>query len=217
MWRLGLRVKAEERALGVNEKQTFLGHLMLRRWVIGPLDVCDALGKECALSVWTVSRSVYGPFLIFTRAVSVALWTMMTTSQSSILVQMQVLWQWVNPNNFRAGVNSPEWKDCRWSNCLCTVYCVLWCVSNQMFLMLDLCIQLAPRRSRGPHSPVAQPRVTCAQRNVSFWSVRADAAVSEVAVSSHWYQDCQCGVLLLINNPLDKARRSILEQMLKSN
>lgn len=39
MWRLGLQVKAEEGAPGVNEKQTFLGHLMLQRWVIGPLDV----------------------------------------------------------------------------------------------------------------------------------------------------------------------------------
>lgn len=32
-------MKAEEGALGANEKQTFLGHLMLQRWVIGPLDV----------------------------------------------------------------------------------------------------------------------------------------------------------------------------------
>lgn len=147
MWRLGLRVKAEERALGVNEKQTFLGHLMLRRWVIGPLDVRDALGKECALPLWTVSRGVYGPFLFFTHAVSVDLWTAMTTSQSSILLQMELLWQWVNPPNFRARGSWPEWKDCRWSDCLCFISTYLhkgsrgqhlkggglvqlWCVSN---------------------------------------------------------------------------------------
>lgn len=41
MWRIGVQVKAERVTLRVNEKQTFLGHLMLQRWVIGPLDVHD--------------------------------------------------------------------------------------------------------------------------------------------------------------------------------
>lgn len=41
MWRIGVQVSAERVALRVTEKQTFLGHLMLQRWVIGPLDVHD--------------------------------------------------------------------------------------------------------------------------------------------------------------------------------
>lgn len=104
MWCLGLQAKAEEGALGVSEKQTFLGHLMLQRWVIGPLDVLGIKYETPwvkSVLRFTVSHSIYTPFFLSTRAVSVALGTAMTTSQSNILVQLQVFWQWVNPTSFR--------------------------------------------------------------------------------------------------------------------
>lgn len=47
MERIGVQVKAEREALRASEKQTFLGHLTLRRWVIGPLDIHDKKSRKC--------------------------------------------------------------------------------------------------------------------------------------------------------------------------
>lgn len=120
MWRLGLPVKAEEGAPGLNEEQTFLGHLMLQRWVIGPLDVHGLTSETpwvksvLRLSLSSFTQHLYSlfGFVLFclfvclsTHAGSVASGTTMTTSQSKILVQMEVFWQWVNPTNFRARVH----------------------------------------------------------------------------------------------------------------
>lgn len=99
MWRLGLQVKAEEGAPGVNEKQTFLGHLMLQRWVIGPLDVRGIkyempwVKSVLCLSLNSFTQHLCSLFVVFyspPHAVSVALGTAMTTSQSNILVQMEL-------------------------------------------------------------------------------------------------------------------------------
>lgn len=53
----------------------------------------DALGEECAPSLFEQFHAAFIPPLLFfisTPAVSVALGTAMTTSQSNILVQMEV-------------------------------------------------------------------------------------------------------------------------------
>lgn len=102
----GSKWRQKKEPSGVNEKQTFLGHLMLPRWVIGPRDVC---GIEYEMpwvkSVLCLSLNSYTEHLCYfisfflSRAVSGALGTAMTTSQSNSQVQMEVFWQWVNATN----------------------------------------------------------------------------------------------------------------------
>lgn len=78
MERIGVQVKAEREALRASEKQTFLGHLTLRRWVIGPLDIHDkkvgnAQGVECSLSRNISALTVSPKHLCSTFVSSVAL------------------------------------------------------------------------------------------------------------------------------------------------
>lgn len=80
MWRIGVQVKAEQVALRVSEKQTFLGHLMLQRWVIGPLDIQDIKYEMPRVySVLCLGTSQFYQFLqafmlhIFSHASGVAL------------------------------------------------------------------------------------------------------------------------------------------------